>query len=412
MKELLGAQLKNWLINEGISEYWAVIFQSAIAIVVVLIVAWLSDLIAKRILIAFITKVVRKTKTHWGDIMLERKVFNKISHFAPALIIYTSASYLDRETWSNFVENGAYVYMIILAIMLLDTFLNAGNDIYNTMPVSKTRPIKGYLQIVKIFFYSLGIISIIAKFIDRDPLTIIAGMGAFAAVILLIFKDTILGFVASIQLSANRMVNIGDWISMPSKGADGTVIDISLNTVKVQNWDKTISTIPTYALVSESFNNWKGMEESGGRRIKRHFNIDVKSIHFLSEEDMDRFEKIKLIQDYVIKKKEEIRSLNPEGEIPVNQRRLTNIGTFRKYVEAYLHDNPKIHDNMTFLVRQLQPSEKGLPIEIYVFSNDQAWANYEAIQADIFDHILAIVPEFNLKVFQNPTGDDFQKLVN
>ena len=412
MKELLGAQLKNWLINEGISEYWAVIFQSAIAIVVVLIVAWLSDLIAKRILIAFITKVVRKTKTHWDDIMLERKVFNKISHFAPALIIYSSASFIDRETWSNFVENGAYVYMIILAIMLLDTFLNAGNDIYNTMPVSKTRPIKGYLQIVKIFFYSLGIISIIAKFIDRDPLTIIAGMGAFAAVILLIFKDTILGFVASIQLSANRMVNIGDWISMPSKGADGTVIDISLNTVKVQNWDKTISTIPTYALVSESFNNWKGMEESGGRRIKRHFNIDVKSIHFLSEEDMDRFEKIKLIQDYVIKKKEEIRSLNPEGEIPVNQRRLTNIGTFRKYVEAYLHDNPKIHDNMTFLVRQLQPSEKGLPIEIYVFSNDQAWANYEAIQADIFDHILAIVPEFNLKVFQNPTGDDFQKLVN
>jgi len=412
MKELLGAQLKNWLLSEGVSNDWAVIFQSAIAIVVVLIVAWLSDLIAKRILIAFITKVVRKTKTHWDDIMLERKVFNKISHFAPALIIYTSASYLDRETWSNFVENGAYVYMIILAIMLLDTFLNAGNDIYNTMPVSKTRPIKGYLQIVKIFFYSLGIISIIAKFIDRDPLTIIAGMGAFAAVILLIFKDTILGFVASIQLSANRMVNIGDWISMPSKGADGTVIDISLNTVKVQNWDKTISTIPTYALVSESFNNWKGMEESGGRRIKRHFNIDVKSIHFLSEEDMDRFEKIKLIQDYVIKKKEEIRSLNPEGEIPVNQRRLTNIGTFRKYVEAYLHNNPKIHENMTFLVRQLQPSEKGLPIEIYVFSNDQAWANYEAIQADIFDHILAIVPEFNLKVFQNPTGDDFQKLVN
>jgi len=412
MKELLGAQLKNWLLSEGFSNDWAVIFQSAIAIVMVLLVAWLSDLIAKRILIAFITKVVRKTKTHWDDIMLERKVFNKISHFAPALIIYTSASFIDRETWSNFVENGAYVYMIVLAIMLLDTFLNAGNDIYNTMPVSKTRPIKGYLQIVKIFFYSLGIISIIAKFIDRDPLTIIAGMGAFAAVILLIFKDTILGFVASIQLSANKMVNIGDWISMPSKGADGTVIDISLNTVKVQNWDKTISTIPTYALVSESFNNWKGMEESGGRRIKRHFNIDVKSIHFLSEEDMDRFEKIKLIQDYVSEKKTEIRSLNPEGEIPVNQRRLTNIGTFRKYVEAYLHDNPKIHKNMTFLVRQLQPSEKGLPIEIYVFSNDQAWANYEAIQADIFDHILAIVPEFNLKVFQNPTGDDFQKLIN
>lgn len=412
MKELLGVQLKNWLISEGFSEYWAVIFQSAIAIVAVLIIAWLSDVIAKRILMAFVTRVVRKTKTQWDDILLERKVFSKISHFAPALIIYSSASYIDHESWSRFVEIGAYVYMVVLAIMLLDTFLNAGNDIYNTMPVSRTRPIKGYIQIVKIFFYALGIISIIAVLFDKDPLKIIAGMGAFAAVILLIFKDTILGFVASIQLSANKMVNIGDWISMPSKGADGTVIDISLNTVKVQNWDKTISTIPTYALVSDSFNNWKGMEESGGRRIKRHLNLDVKSIRFLTEEDMNRFEQIKLIQDYMKEKKEEIQSSNPNGEIPVNQRRLTNIGTFRKYVEAYLQNHPKIHKNMTFLVRQLQPSEKGLPLEIYVFSNDQAWANYEAIQADIFDHIFAIVPEFGLKVFQNPTGDDFQKLMN
>jgi miniconductance mechanosensitive channel len=412
MKELLGVQLKNWFINEGVSEYWAVIFQSAIAIIAVLFIAWISDIIAKRILMAFITRVVRKTKTQWDDILLERKVFSKISHFAPALIIYSSASYIDHQTWSNVVENGAYVYMVVLAIMLLDTFLNAGNDIYNTMPVSRTRPIKGYIQIVKIFFYALGIISIIAVLFDQNPLKIIAGMGAFAAVILLIFKDTILGFVASIQLSANKMVNIGDWISMPSKGADGTVIDISLNTVKIQNWDKTISTVPTYALVSESFNNWKGMEESGGRRIKRHLNIDVKSIHFLSEEDINKFEQIYLIQDYMKEKKEEIRSANPEGEIPVNQRRLTNVGTFRKYIEAYLHSHPKIHKNMTFLVRQLQPSEKGLPIEIYVFSNDQAWANYEAIQADIFDHIFAIVPEFNLKVFQNPTGDDFQKLMN
>ncbi|MCT4603123.1 MAG: mechanosensitive ion channel family protein [Marinifilum sp.] len=412
MKELLGVQLKNWLINEGISEYWAVLLQSVIAAVVVILIAWLSDYIAKKILIAFITRVVRKTKTHWDDILLERKVFNKISHFAPAVIIYYSASLIDHKSWSNFVENGAYIYMVVLAIMLLDTFLSASNDIYKTMPVSKTRPIKGYIQIIKIFFYALGIIAIIAVLFDKNPLTIIAGMGAFAAVILLIFKDTILGFVASIQLSANKMVNIGDWISMPSKGADGTVIDISLNTVKIQNWDKTISTIPTYALVSESFNNWKGMEESGGRRIKRHLNIDVKSIHFLSEEDINKFEQIKLIQDYMKEKKDEIRKANPEGEVPVNQKRLTNIGTFRKYIEAYLHNHPKIHKGMTFLVRQLQPSEKGLPMEIYVFSNDQAWANYEAIQADIFDHILAIVPEFNLKVFQNPTGDDFQKLIN
>lgn len=412
MKELLGAQLRNWLISEGFSEYWATIFQSSIAVVAVIFIAWLSDLITQKVLIAIITKLVRKTKTKWDDILLERKVFNKLAHFAPALIIYSSAGMIDHETIRNFVQNVSFIYMVLLAMMLIDTFLNAGSDIYSTLPVSKTRPIKGYLQIVKIFFYSLGVISIIAIFFDESPFKIIAGMGAFAAVLLLIFKDTILGFVASIQLSAYKMINIGDWISMPTKGADGTVTDISLNTVKVQNWDKTISTIPTYSLVSESFNNWKGMEESGGRRIKRHLSINVKSIHFLSEEEIEQFEKIKLIKDYMAQKKEEIRSSNPNGDIPANQRRLTNIGVFRKYVEAYLLDHPKIHNSMTFLVRQLQPSEKGLPLEIYVFSNDQDWINYEAIQSDIFDHILAIVPEFNLRLFQNPTGDDFQKLMN
>lgn len=412
MKELLGVQLKNWLINEGLSEYWAIILQSIIAIIVVIIIAWISDKLTRKVLIVFITRVVRKTKTEWDDILLERKVFSKLAHFAPALIIYSSAKYIDHEWWSRLVENCSYFYMVVLAIMLANTFISAGNDIYNTLPGSKTRPIKGYLQIIKIFVYTIGIITIIAIIFGQSPLKIIAGMGAFAAVILLIFKDTILGFVASIQLAANKMVNIGDWIAMPSKGADGTVIDISLTTVKVQNWDKTISTIPTYSLVSESFNNWKGMEESGGRRIKRHINIDVKSIHFLSEEDMNRFEKIKLIQEYMKEKKNEIRASNPEGEIPVNQRRLTNIGTFRKYIEAYLFNHPKIHNNMTFLVRQLQPSEKGLPLEIYVFSNDQEWANYESIQADIFDHVLAVVSEFNLKIFQNPTGDDFKRLVS
>jgi len=412
MKELLGIQLKEWLMNEGISSYWAVIFQSVIATVVVIFIAWLSDIISKKVLITIIAKVVRKTKTNWDDILLERKVFNIISHFAPALIIHASAGMIDHPGLSHFIQKGAFICMIILSLVLIDSFLNAGHDIYNTLPVSKSRPIKGYLQVVKIFFYTMGIISIVALFFNESPLKIIAGMGAFAAVLILVFKDTILGFVASIQLSANKMVNIGDWISMPSKGADGTVIDISLNTVKVQNWDKTISTIPTYSLVSESFSNWKGMEESGGRRIKRHLNIDVKSIHFLSESEIEKFEQIRLLKDYMIEKKNEIRASNPEHEIPVNQRRLTNIGTFRKYVEAYLMENPSVNKDMTFLVRQLQSSELGLPLEIYVFSKDQEWANYEAIQADIFDHILAIVPEFNLRVFQNPTGDDFQKLMN
>ena len=411
MKELLGAHLKDWLINQGIAENLAIILQSVIAVVIVLILAWLSDIISRKVLITVITKLVRRTKTHWDDILLERKVFNKISHFAPAIIINLSAGMISHETTGQYVQNATQIYMIILTVMLIDSFFSAANDIYNTLPVSKTRPIKGYIQIVKIFFYIMGCISIISILIGQTPIYILGTMGAFAAVLILVFKDTILGFVASIQLSANKMVNIGDWISMPSKSADGTVIDISLNTVKVQNWDKTISTIPTYTLVSESFNNWKGMEESGGRRIKRHLNIDVKSIHFLNDEEIDMAEKVKLISSYIAEKKAEIKQANPENEIPVNQKRLTNIGTFRKYIEAYLQNHPKIHNDMTFLVRQLQPSEKGLPIEIYVFSNDQEWANYEAIQSDIFDHILAIVPEFNLKVFQNPTGDDFNKLI-
>ena len=411
MKELLGAHLKDWLINQGIAENLAIILQSAIAVVIVLILAWLSDVISRKVLITVITKLVRRTKTHWDDILLERKVFNKISHFAPAIIINLSAGMISHEATGQHIQNATQIYMIVLTVMLIDSFFSAANDIYNTLPVSKTRPIKGYIQIVKIFFYIMGAISIIGIITHKEITVVLGTMGAFVAVLILVFKDTILGFVASIQLSANKMVNIGDWISMPSKNADGTVIDISLNTVKVQNWDKTISTIPTYTLVSESFNNWKGMEESGGRRIKRHLNIDVKSIHFLNDEEIEMAEKVKLISSYIAEKKEEIKQANPENEIPVNQKRITNIGTFRKYIEAYLQNHPKIHNDMTFLVRQLQPSEKGLPIEIYVFSNDQAWANYEAIQSDIFDHILAIVPEFNLKVFQNPTGDDFNKLI-
>ncbi len=410
MKELLGVQLNDYLINLGLSENIAVIIQSAIVVVIVSIVAWLSDIISKKILITIISKFVRKTKTNWDDILLKKKVFNRLSHLAPAIIVNISAGMISHEPTGNFIQQITQICMIILALNFINAFLSAVIDIYNTLPISRNRPIKGYVQIVKIFIYVMAVILIIAMLINKTPFYILGTMGAFAAVLILVFKDTILGFVASIQLSANQMVSVGDWISMPSRNADGTVIDISLNTVKVQNWDKTISTIPTYTLVSESFNNWKGMEESGGRRIKRHLNIDVKSIHFLDDEEIQMAEKIKLISNYIAEKKEEIRKSNPENEIPVNQRRLTNIGTFRKYVTAYLENHPRIHNDMTFLVRQLQPSEKGLPIEIYVFSTAQEWADYEAVQADIFDHILSIVPEFNLRIFQNPTGDDFKQL--
>ncbi len=412
MKELLGVRLKQLIIEQGVNNYWAEILQSILAVIFLIILAYFADLIVRKILIKIVTKLVRKTKTQWDDVFLEHQFFHRLAHFAPVVIFYKSAELIDQQSWSTFIENGAYICMVIIALMLLSSFMNVVNDIYNTMPISKSRPIKGYLQVITIFFYALAVVSIFALLFNKSPFKIIMGMGAFAAVLILVFKDTILGFVASIQLSANKMVNIGDWISMPGRKTDGVVLDITLNTVKVQNWDKTISTVPTYALVSESFNNWKGMEQSGGRRIKRHINIDMKTIHFLSPDEIKKFEKINLISNYIKNIVSEIEKENINNEMPVNQRRLTNVGTFRKYVEAYLNNNPKIHKQMTFLVRQLQPTEKGLPLEIYVFSNDQAWANYETIQADIFDHILAIVPEFNLKIFQNPTGDDFQKLIN
>lgn len=298
--------------------------------------------------------------------------------------------------------------------MVFDALLNALLEIYRKLPISKGREIKGFVQVLKIIIYAVGIIMIISIFSEETPKALFGGLGAMAAVIMLVFKDTILGFVASVQLSANNMVNLGDWISMPKYNADGDVIDIGLNTVKVQNWDKTIATIPTYALVSESFNNWKGMEQSGGRRIKRAINIDMSSVAFLDDAEIEKFRKFYLLNDYIAGKEKEIdeynKSLNLDDSVVTNGRRLTNLGVFRAYLENYLHNHPKINQDMTFLIRHLPPTEKGIPMEIYVFSSDQEWANYEAIQADIFDHTLAIIPEFGLRVFQNPTGADFANL--
>ena len=298
--------------------------------------------------------------------------------------------------------------------MTISSFLSGLHDIYYTLPISKNRPISGYIQLVKIIFYFIGGILILSILFDKELGYFFTGLGAFAAVLLLVFKDTILGFVSSIQLSANNMVKPGDWISMPKQNTDGIVLEINLTTVKIQNWDKTISTIPTYSLISESFNNWKGMEESGGRRIKRHLNIDMKSIKFCDDELIQKFMKIKLLNKYLKEKIQEITIENQKKNISssdnLNLRHLTNIGIFRKYIEEYLSNHPKIHNNMTFLIRQLQPTERGIPLEIYVFSKDQEWVAYEALQSDIFDHLLAILPEFELRVFQNPTGDDFSKL--
>ncbi len=409
----------NWynelLTGTGLSKSLVDLIENVTIIVLTIGLALLADYIVKRIIISFITKLVRRSKNDWDDIFLERKVFNRLAHLAPALIIYYALQFIfDAPRLVKFLESMVQAIMVIIILLVIDAVVNALHAIYRKFPVARGRNINGYVQVVKIIFYFVAIIMIISIFTEKPPKVLITGLGAMAAVLLLIFKDTILGFVASIQLAANKMVNVGDWISMPKYNADGDVLDISLTTVKVQNWDKTIATIPTYALVSESFNNWKGMEDSGGRRIKRSIYIDMSSVGFLNEEQIEKFRKYYLLKDYINDKEKEIaaynKSLHLDEDTVTNGRKMTNLGTFRKYLENYLHNHPKIHQDMTFLVRHLQPSEKGLPMEIYVFSKDQAWANYESIQADIFDHILAILPEFELRIFQNPTGDDFRKL--
>ena len=402
--------------SAGLSENLTNAFIAVIMFIIVTGLALLADFIARKIIVGLIRQLLKKTRSTRDDILVKRKVFNRLSHLVPALIILYTAEFIFSHYpgLTGVVKSGCYIYIIIVLLLVIDSLINALHEIYHTLPISENRPIKGYVQVVKIFVYFIAIIMILAILFNQSPKGLLTGLSALAAVLLLVFKDTILGFVASIQLSANNMVKPGDWIEMPKFSADGTVQEISLNTVKVQNWDKTISTIPTYNLVTDSFANWKGMEESGGRRIKRSINIDMQSVKFCTPEMIERFIKIQRLQEYIQDKTREIEEYNKEhnfdDSVLVNGRRMTNLGVFRAYIEQYLRNHPKIHQDMTFLVRHLQPTEKGIPIEIYVFSNDQAWASYESIQADIFDHILAVIPEFDLRVFQNPTGADFKNL--
>lgn len=410
---------------------------AAFAIILsVLVLARLSHYLTKYILVHVVQKIVLKTKTKWDDILLKNKVFNGLAHLVPLFIIYSScffaspvldkplsdmatdtAARLSADYYFNLgpvLLKFARIYFIFTIIYIIITFLNASNEIYQKTPYAHHRPIKGYIQLIQILITFLASILVISVLLGKDPTVLIAGLGAMAAVLMLVFKDTILGFVASIQLSANDMVKIGDWIEIPGHQADGTVTDITLTTVKIQNWDKTITTVPTYALVSESFTNWKGMEESDGRRIKRSVHIDMYSIRFCTPEMLKHFEKFELIRDYIREKEKEIRQYYMGKKLtddnPVNGKHLTNIGIFRKYLELYLKNNPKINQEMSFIVRQLQSTDKGVPIEVYVFSREKDWGDYETLQADIFEHIFAVLPEFDLKVFQNPSGIDTRML--
>lgn len=393
----------------------------------ILLIAWLLLYITRRVFVSFAHQFAGKTKTQWDDILIKYKFFLGVAHFAPAFFIYFNANFANLivpGTENLYFENIQSVltkineiYFLFAGVFILNSFLSSVNEIYNhSFNFAKERPISGFIQLMKIFVYFVAVLFLISVIFDKELTKLFTGLGAMAAILILVFKDTILGFVASIQISMNDMVKIGDWMEMKTRGADGEVLEINLTTVKVQNWDKTISMVPTYSLITESFVNWRGMEESGGRRIKRSINIDINSIKFCTPDMLKKFEKFYILKDYIVTKEKEIQtyndSINSNDEPQFYGRRQTNLGIFRKYLEAYLHQKESVSDEMTFLVRHLQPTEKGLPIEIYVFSKDQRWAYYEEIQADIFDHVLAVLPEFGLAVFQNPTGRDFSKLVN
>lgn len=408
----------HWLLEIGLNHNFARAVEVLSVLLIIGIVSYIVDRVSKKVIVGFIAQIVKRSKNQWDDIILKRKVFNRLAHLAPALVIHYTIYLVfnDYPKLVDFIQMVIYIYMTIVAIIVIISFLRALHDIYLHTPISKNRPIKGYIQLINILIVIVGAILIYSYITGNSVKGVLAGLGALAAVIMLVFKDTILGLVASVQLTANNMVKIGDWISMPSHNADGTVMEITLNTVKVQNWDKTISTIPTYALVSDSFANWRGMEESGGRRIMRSINIDMRSVRFCNADLLAKLKRIHFLHGYIEQKALELEEHNKKNNIDntvvVNGRRLTNLGIFRKYIEEYLKRHPKINNDMTFLVRHLQPTDKGLPIQIYVFSRDQEWAKYEAIQADIFDHIISVIPEFELKVFQNPSGYDFEKLVH
>jgi miniconductance mechanosensitive channel len=408
--------IRDGLAGFGLSADQITLLMRAGAAVGVAILAWLSNLLAKRVILRAVHHVIRRTRTDWDDALLQRKVFSRLSHLAPALVIWAMAPLVLGEGtgFATLARRAAEIYMVVVGLLSINAFLDAANDIYRKFAVSVRLPLRGYIQVVKIFLAVAAGVFALSITLDKSPWVFLSGLGALTAVILLIFKDTILGFVAGIQLNANDMVRPGDWIQMPKYGADGDVIEVTLTTVKVRNWDKTISTIPTYALISDSFKNWRGMTESGGRRIKRSLYIDVNSIRFCTAEMIEKLSRIRFLRSYIEGKQAELAAYNKEhgidGSTLVNGRRMTNIGTFRAYLIAYLRHHPKIHDDMTFLVRQLQPMETGLPLEIYVFSSDQEWAAYEAIQADIFDHIFAALPEFGLRPFQSPTGADIARL--
>ena len=388
-----------------------------VRVLLLLAAAWLANFVVKKILLRGVLAVISYTPAGRDKELFESNVIARIANVVPALVIsygVMTITQLPAEV-GIVVRNVCNAFIVLTLARAISGILTVVNTVYERRPDAHQKPIKGYIQVVKIGIYAIAAILVIAALIDRSPVILLSGLGAMAAVLMLVFQDTLLSLVASVQISSNDIIRVGDWVEMPNLGVDGDVIDIALHTVKVQNWDKTISTIPTKRFINDPFKNWRGMQESGGRRIKRSLMLDQNSVHFLSSEERKKLYRFRLLRDYLTSKQQEIdewnQKLKDEGKEPVNTRRISNIGTFRAYVVQYLKNHPRIHQDMTLMVRQLNPTPDGLPLEIYCFTATTVWAEYEGIQSDIFDHLISILPEFGLRVFQHPSGVDMREMV-
>ena len=402
--------MQNFLTSIGLGLEMTNYALLGIGSIILLVVCLLSNFVTRKFIVQGISKFIKNSNNDWDDILLEKEVFNSLSTLVPLIFIqYLSVPILsDFPSLIPFVHLAVKVSLVLVIASVLIKALKALEEVSTRVPYFKDKPIMSYVQIANLMIYVVAAILIIATILDRDPLALLGALGALTAVLMLVFKDTILGLVASIQLSSHDMVRVGDWVSMPDYGTDGDVLEITLNTVKIQNWDKTISTIPTYAFISGSFKNWRGMTDSRGRRIKRSLNINMTSIRFCTDEEIAHYKSVELLKDYIESIQSEIATHNDTNRHDksslLNGRNLTNSGLFREYAHQYLLANENLRTDLTLMVRQLEPTENGLPIEVYCFSSNINWVDYERIQADIFDHLLSSISNFDLEIFQNPTG--------
>lgn len=404
--------MENWITEQlqglNIGDNLISVISFIIIVLSIIVVGFIVNLIAKKLILNYVQKLSEKTATKIDDLFIKNKVFHNLAHLAPGATVYFMSSQLN--TYGEFLQKLALTYMIFVVAVTSFKVLDSAVEVARIKSPSKGGPLKGIVQVVKIVIIVFCTLLVVVNFMGNSTAwAIFSGIGGMSAVLLLIFKDSILGLVAGLQLSSEKLLKLGDWLEMPKYNANGEVVDISLTKITVRNWDKTYTSIPAYKFIEDSFKNWEGMSEAGGRRIMRAINVDMTSVGFMTGEQIEDLMDVKVLKPYLEDKLKELTSVNETtGRMEnINNRKLTNLGTFRAYINMYLKAHPKIRTDYTLLVRQLPPSSEGIPIELYCFTNDIAWANYESIQADIFDHLLSILPEFGLKVFQAPTGSDF-----